>query len=71
MDVEGHSLAEIATALRERTPAGFELTHAPVRMEKGSAALTATFARVDGMRDIDADDMATLRGKVPDGWQLL
>ena len=73
VDVEGHSLEEIRTVLAEQTPAGFELTDAPVRMTKGTTLLTATgtFARRDGTRTIEADDMATLRAKVPEGYQLV
>ena len=73
VDVEGHSLDEIRAALQARTPVGFELTAAPVRMVKGSTRLTATgtFARRDGLRTIEAPDFAGLRARVPDGFQLL
>lgn len=42
-------------------------------MIEGSTALTATatYRRVDGIREIEADDRAALFAKVPDGWQML
>ena len=73
IEVEGHSLAEIQEALAKQTPDGFELTDAPVRMAKGTTLISAVgkFARRDGTREIEADDIAALRAKVPEGWQLL
>lgn len=73
VDVQGHSLAEVHDVLEQQTPAGFELTDAPVRMSNGTTLLAAagTFARRDGARDIEAADMTALRAQVPDGWILL
>ncbi|WP_036324123.1 hypothetical protein [Microbacterium sp. 11MF] len=73
VDLTGNSLEEIHAAAIARLPAGFELVSAPVQMIKGSTALTATatFRRVDGIREIEADDRAALFAKVPAGWQLL
>ncbi|MFF2632917.1 hypothetical protein ACFVR6_08590 [Microbacterium sp. NPDC058021] len=70
--VEGDSLAELHKKLTAQTPAGWELAEAPVRMTKGTVAVTAVgkFVRRDGAREIEADDMAALRAKVPAGWQL-
>jgi len=72
-DVEGNSLEEIATQVRAKTPVGWECLSMPVAMVKGSTALTvrATIARRNGMRDIEADDMPSLRAKVPEGYELL
>lgn len=71
--VEGDSLEAVRAALTAQAPAGFELVSAPVRMRKGSITLdaTGTFARRDAVEEIEVDDMPTLQGKVPDGWQLL
>lgn len=73
LDVEADSLAGIHEALTAACPGGFELTDAPVRMSKGTTRITATgtFARRDGSRDIEADDMPALRGKVPEGHLLV
>lgn len=73
VDVEGDSLGDIHEKLTAQVPAGWELTAAPVAMTAGSTALTATgtIERRDGMREIEADTMAQLEAKVPDGWQLL
>lgn len=72
-EVEARSLEEAHTLLEQQAPAGFVLTDAPVRMGKGTDTLTAsgTYSRRDGVRDIEADDMAALRAQVPDGWILL
>lgn len=73
VDLEGHSLEEIHARAMSAMPPGFELVSAPVRMVKGSTALTAvaTFARTDGRREVEADDREGLRSRVPDGWRLL
>jgi len=34
-------------------------------------AATGTFSRVDGVREIEAEDMASLKARVPDGWVML
>jgi len=72
-DLQGNSLDEIHAAAEAQCPAGFELAAAPVRMIKGSTALTATatYQRVAGQREIEADDRAALAMKVPDGWTML
>lgn len=69
----GNSLEEIRAAAVAQQPNGFELVSAPVQMIKGSTALTATatFRRVDGIREMEADDRTTLFAKVPEGWKLL
>lgn len=73
LDVEADSLAGIHEALAAACPPGFELIDAPVRMSNGTTTITATgtFARRDGAREIEADDMAALRGKVPEGHLLV
>lgn len=73
VNVEAHSLADVHTALEQQRPDGFELTDAPVRMSNGTTALTATgtFARRDGIREIEADARAGLDALIPDGWQLV
>lgn len=73
VDLTGNSLEEIRDAAHAQLPAGFELVSAPVRMIKGSTALTskAVFQRRDGIREIDADDRGALYAKVPDGWQMV
>lgn len=72
-ELTGNSLEEIHAAAIAQQPAGFELVAAPVRMIKGSTALTATatFRRVDSVRQIEAADRTALFAQVPDGWQLL
>lgn len=73
VELEGESLADIAAKAAEATPSGWELQSAPVRMRKGSRTLdaTATIARRDEIREIEADDQTSLEAKLPDGWQLL
>ncbi|MFT4260058.1 hypothetical protein [Microbacterium sp.] len=73
VSVEGASLAEVQERLEAHRPAGFDLVSSPVEMIKGAAVLKAvgTFARRDQVTEIEAPDMAALRAKVPEGWQLL
>ena len=72
-DVIGTTLAEVIVELEQHRKPGFDLTSAPVRMLKGEAKMEAmgTFKRVDGIEQIEADDMASLRAKVPEGWRML
>lgn len=73
VEVQGASIAELTRTVEAQTPDGWEVTAIPVRMSKGSTVLssTATIARRDGAREIDADTVDGLWAKVPDGWQLL
>jgi len=73
IDVIGTTLEDVITQLDAHRQAGFDLVSAPVRMLKGEAKMeaTGTFSRVDGIREIDADDMDALQAKVPDGWRML
>lgn len=72
-DVIGTTLAEVLVELDQHRKPGFDLTSAPVRMLKGEAKMeaTGTFKRVDGIEQIEADDMTSLRAKVPEGWRML
>lgn len=72
-DLTGNSLEEIHAAAIAQLPDGSELTAAPVKIIKGSTArtATATYRRVDGVRQVEADDRAALFAQVPAGWQLL
>ncbi|MDR7184906.1 hypothetical protein J2X85_001940 [Microbacterium trichothecenolyticum] len=73
VDVEGASLEALSAAVRAELAAGWVVTDVPAAMPKGSQLLTstATMARRDGVEQIEADDMAALQAKVPEGWQLL
>lgn len=72
-EVIGTTPDDVQTQLDAQRQPGFDLVSAPVRMLKGEAkmAATGTFSRVDGIREIEAEDMAKLRAKVPDGWRML
>ncbi|MBN6189984.1 hypothetical protein KZC56_12725 [Microbacterium sp. SSW1-47] len=72
-DVVGTSLEDVRTQLAAHAQPGFDLASAPVRMLKGEAKMeaTGTFRRVDGVEQIEAEDMASLEAKVPEGWQML
>lgn len=72
-EVIGTSLEDVITQLQAQQPPGFALASAPVRMLKGEAKMeaTGTFQRVDGVREIEAEDMAALEAQVPEGWQML
>lgn len=72
-EVIGTTLEDVQTQLDAQRQPGFDLVSAPVRMLKGEAkmAATGTFSRVDGVREIEAEDMAALKAKVPAGWRML
>jgi hypothetical protein len=71
--VQAEELDEIQDLLSAETPEGWQLASAPVAMAKKDTILTAegTIVRRDGLQEIEADDMAALEAKVPDGYQLL
>ncbi len=71
--VQAEELDEIQDLLAARTPDGWQLAAAPVAMAKKDTILTAegTIVRRDGVREIEADDMAALEAKVPEGYALL
>ncbi|MFF7293240.1 hypothetical protein ACFY9N_11985 [Microbacterium sp. NPDC008134] len=73
VELTGKSLEDVHVQLTEHAPAGFDLVSAPARMLKGAQGIetTARFDRRDGTREIEAEDMDTLLGMVPDGWQML
>lgn len=73
VDVAGASLEALSAAVTAQLSAGWVVTDVPAAMPKGSQLLTstATMARRDGVEQIEADDMAALEAKVPEGWQLL
>jgi len=72
-DVTGTSLEDVQQQLEAQRPEGYELVNSPAEMIKGAALIntTGTYERRDDVREIEADDMAALEAKVPDGWQLL
>ncbi|MBS0025122.1 hypothetical protein [Microbacterium paraoxydans] len=72
-EVVGTSLEDVKEQLARHAQPGYVLASAPVRMLKGEAKMeaTGTFRRVDGIEEIEAEDMASLEAKVPDGWQML
>lgn|GEM_PF-437667 len=71
--VQAEELDEIQDLLAAETPEGWQLASAPVTMAKKDTVLTAegTIVRRDGIQEIEADDMAALEAKVPEGYQLL
>lgn len=73
VEISGVSLADVHEQLDAQTPPGFVLATAPVSMAAGSSELSATaaFHRVDGVREIEAPDMASLEALVPEGWRML
>lgn len=73
IEVSGEGLPEVREKLAAECPEGFELIHAPVAMQKGSTAITATarYARRDGLREVTGRTVEELRAAVPDGWQML
>jgi hypothetical protein len=53
-------------------PDGYVLTDATVAMRKGTTRISAKGTyRSTEIAEIEADDMAALRAKVPEGWMLI
>lgn len=73
VELKGDSLASIHEQAAAATPAGWELTDAPVKMNAGTTALnaTATIVRRDGVQELEAGSFADLLAKVPEGFRLL
>lgn len=73
VEVIGTTLEDVHDQLIAQQKLGFVLASAPVRMLKGEAKIesTGTFWRVDGVQEIQADDMAALEAQVPEGWRML
>jgi hypothetical protein len=73
VEVIGTTLEDVHDQLIAQQKPGFVLASAPVRMLKGEAKIesTGTFWRVDGVQEIQADDMAALETQVPEGWRML
>lgn len=71
--VQGYEFDEIDDLLAAETPPGWAVVHAPVAMAKKETILTseARIERRDGVEEIEADDMAALEAKVPEGYRLL
>ncbi|MCC4906992.1 hypothetical protein [Microbacterium sp. cx-59] len=70
-EVTGEGIAAIHEQLT--APPGWELTQAHMEPQKGSTEFRSVgiFARRDALTEIEADDTAALRAKVPDGYELL
>jgi hypothetical protein len=70
-EVRGEGIAAIHDQLE--APPGWELTQAHIGRRPGTTEFFTVghFARRDEPTEIEADDIQTLRGKVPEGHQLL
>jgi hypothetical protein len=70
-EVRGEGIAAIHDQLE--APAGWELTEAHMGRQPGTTEFITVgkFARRDEPTEIEADDIETLRTKVPEGHQLL
>ncbi|MEQ6898655.1 hypothetical protein [Microbacterium sp. KR10-403] len=73
LTVQAPSIDETRQQVRSEVPEGWDLTDAAATMPKASTMITlnAKMARRDGVEEIEAEDIAALRAKVPEGWQLL
>lgn len=71
--LKGEDLAEVRAQLAAQAPEGWALVSAMATMEKAGASrsVEGKFERRDSIREIEADDMAALKAKVPDGWRIL
>lgn len=73
LTVEAPTIDQTLERVRAELPEGWDLTDSAARMPKASTMITlrAKMARRDGTDEIEAEDIASLRAKVPEGWQLL
>lgn len=70
--VEGTEIPELRAQLLAQAPDGWDMSSAHVEMKPGGIRIVeGRFQRRDEPREIEADDMAALRAKVPEGWQML
>lgn len=68
----GTEIPELRAQLVSEAPEGWEMVSAHVEMKPGGIRIVeGKFQRRDEPREIEADDMAALEAKVPEGWQLL
>lgn len=69
---EGTELPELRQQLVEQSPPGWEMVSAHVEMKPGGIRIVeGRFRRRDQPQEIEAEDMAALEAKVPDGWEML
>lgn len=70
--VEGPDIPVLRDQLLDQAPAGWDMTTASVTMQAGGVrTVVGTFERRDAPTEIEADTMAALEAKVPDGWHML
>ncbi|WP_223628817.1 hypothetical protein [Microbacterium sp. EST19A] len=70
--VEGTEIPELRSQLLAQAPAGWDMASAHVEMRPGGIRIVeGRFQRRDEPTTIEADDMAALEAKVPEGWQML
>lgn len=70
--VTGTEIPDLRAQLVAEAPAGWEMVSAHVEMKPGGIRIVeGKFQRRDEPREIEADDMAALEAKVPEGWQML
>ncbi|WP_435744990.1 hypothetical protein [Microbacterium sp. PMB16] len=69
---EGTEIPVLREQLIAEAPVGWELASAHVEMKPGGIRIVeGRFQRRDEPQKIEADDMAALEAKVPEGWQML
>lgn len=71
--LKGEDLADVRSQLTAQAPEGWDLVSAMATMEKAGSmrSVEGKYLRVDGIREIEAEDMDTLQSLVPESWQLL
>lgn len=70
--VEGTEIPELRAQLLAQAPSGWEMASAHVEMKPGGIRIVeGRFLRREQPQEIEADDMAALEAKVPEGWEML
>lgn len=72
LTVTGPTRADLLRQVQEQLPVGWDIAKVPPVLNRdGTFTADAMIVRRDDVREIEADDMAALTAKVPEGWQLL
>lgn len=68
----GTEISDLHDEVIAGAPDGWEMVSAHVEMQPGGIRIVeGKFERRDEVTEIEAEDMDSLKGKVPEGWQLL
>lgn len=73
VELEGETLIDLQTQLKQNCPAGFQLASAPLTMIKSSTRIstTGTYVRRDGTQELEGETLDAIQAQTPEGWQVI